>query len=110
MRVLLRAGNGAASAPRRLALHVPVVLAAVGEGVPGGAAVGGVIVSAAIQFEHDRYLQVVAMNAREARRFAGRIDKPIYLGHADPTRYKFGARVYGFRGVPGCRCKGCSAP
>lgn len=61
----------------------------------------------AIQFEHDKYLIVVAMNATAAKRFAGRNDKPVYLGQADPTRYKFGARKYGFRGVPGCNCRGC---
>lgn len=63
-----------------------------------------------LEFEHDRYLQVVAMNRAGAQAFAGRADEPVYLGQADPKRYKFGARVYGFRGVPGCTCKGCLAP
>lgn len=63
-----------------------------------------------VEFEHDRYLQVVAMNAHEAQKFAGRSDKAHYLGQANPKRYKFGARIYGFRGVPGCTCKGCTEP
>lgn len=62
------------------------------------------------EFEHDRYLRIISMDAESAKIFAGRSDKPVYLGQADPERYKFGARVYGFRGVPGCKCKGCAAP
>jgi hypothetical protein len=59
---------------------------------------------------HDRYQEVVAMNKEDAKALAGRDDRPVYLGQADPKKHKFGARVYGFRGVPGCKCKGCSAP
>lgn len=47
-------------------------------------------------FEHDLYLRVVSMDAASAKAFFGREDEPVDLGPADATRYKDGARVFGF--------------
>jgi len=52
-------------------------------------------------FERDEYLRVVAMSAADAMRFMERDDEPDDLGPAEPSRYRAGARVWGFR----CRKK-----
>ena len=45
--------------------------------------------------ERDRFLRVVAMDECHAKRFAmPDAVKAICAGQADPSRYKFGARVY----------------
>lgn len=47
------------------------------------------------QFEHERFLRVVAMSAKSAKAFAmPDAVKVVYAGQADAARYKFGARVY----------------
>lgn len=47
------------------------------------------------EFEHERFLRVVSMDADSAKAFAmPDAFKVICAGQADPNRYKFGARVY----------------
>jgi hypothetical protein len=46
--------------------------------------------------EYGLYARVVAMSALEARTFWGGDVEPFDLGPADATRYKDGARVWGF--------------
>jgi hypothetical protein len=48
-------------------------------------------------FARSACIEVVAMSAREAAEFIGRTDAPGDLGPADGTRYREGARVWGFR-------------
>ena len=48
------------------------------------------------EIEYDLYARVVAMSARDARTFWGGDVDPFDLGPADETRYKHGARVWGF--------------
>jgi hypothetical protein len=52
------------------------------------------------EFEHDEYLRVVALSAHAAKLFLGRNDEPVDLGPADVSRYRVGARVWGFKGKP----------
>jgi hypothetical protein len=49
-------------------------------------------------FEFDEYLRVVSMYAEDAKRFMERDDEPEDLGPADASRYRAGARVWGFKG------------
>lgn len=46
----------------------------------------------------DEFLQVVAMSAQAAKDFFGLVEDPTDLGPADPSRYRKGARVWGFKG------------
>jgi len=48
-------------------------------------------------FERDEYLRVVAMSAADALRFMERDDAPDDLGPAEASRYRAGARVWGFK-------------
>lgn len=58
--------------------------------------------------EHDEYIRIVAMSPERAKELFSRTDEPTDLGPADPSRYREGARVYGFRGsVAGCECATC---
>lgn len=48
-----------------------------------------------LQFERERFLRVVSMSEVSARAFAmPDAIRAICVGQADPTRYRFGARVY----------------
>lgn len=54
-----------------------------------------------LEMEFDLYARVVAMTARDAMSFWGGHDgEPFDLGPADETRYKEGARVWGFPSRP----------
>lgn len=46
-------------------------------------------------FERDHYLRVVSMDEASAKALAmPDAVRAVYAGQADPTRYRFGARVY----------------
>ncbi|HSX21534.1 MAG TPA: hypothetical protein VLE97_02015 [Gaiellaceae bacterium] len=48
-----------------------------------------------MSFERDHYLRVVSMDEASAKAFAmPDAIRAVYAGQADPTRYRFGARVY----------------
>ena len=46
------------------------------------------------------YMRVVAMSADAAKQLVDVADDPVDLGPADPTRYREGARVWGFPRKP----------
>jgi hypothetical protein len=48
-------------------------------------------------FERDEYLRVVATSAVRAMQFMERDDEPEDLGPAEASRYRAGARVWGFK-------------
>lgn len=52
-------------------------------------------------YEPDLYMRVVALDAASARAFVGEPSgEPLDLGPASPSKYKDGARVWGFLSRP----------